>query len=563
MDCISNSSINEHVKKALDAYQTDGGTGPEIIQQAILNTWAGTFIYQFFIEDAHLRQSVIDFVCKHRPGTNPRLGNPYRYDSYNFNIEIIFDDGIALFRFPIPGIVVYPDDKVKAEVATIRYVADYTTIPVPHIHHWGTAEENPTGLKVPFMIMDHIAHATTVDQALEDPEFKIPSIPESMKREYLYQKMAEISLQLYKLTSDRIGSLGILDNGDYAVTSAPLSHNMAYHVVNCSVPVSVLPPCDKTYCSSTEYLTDAANMGVAGLLFMNEKFTESATDCRDQFVARCLTRDIVRRRQNSSCQHIQTGPDTATQNHQTHETFRLWGDDLGPENVLLDENGAVVGVVDWEYTYFAPETYLANPPWWLLLEVVEKYAGEDREPNTSDSGQLSHDAEDERDEQGDRKYQAPWDDAVKTYLRALEKAEETLQSDKQDRHLGNHLCSGSSKDEAVAAHIAQPVTLSQLMRHRWNEDIKEYALTTLASRSSLQDIYFWGCIDKSVWGENATGGHEDRLGLLNAPSRMLMEWFVYRRVEEIEAWDPKLLLDQVLQQMDGNSLVLLVHDNPR
>lgn len=108
--------------------------------------------------------------------------------------------------------------------------------------------------------------------------------------------MAEISLQLYNLISDRISSLGILDNGEYAVTSAPISQNIAYQVVNCSVPVAVLPPRDKTYSFSTGYLSDAANIEVAGLLFMNEKLIESATNCRDKVIARCLVRDIVRRR---------------------------------------------------------------------------------------------------------------------------------------------------------------------------------------------------------------------------------------------------------------------------
>ena len=93
--------------------------------------------------------------------------------------------GLFSSELQFPGVVVYPDDKVKAEVATICYVADYTSIPVPHIYHWGTVVENPTRLHVPFIIMDHIPHSTTVGQALEDSDFKIPSIPDSGKGEYL------------------------------------------------------------------------------------------------------------------------------------------------------------------------------------------------------------------------------------------------------------------------------------------------------------------------------------------------------------------------------------------
>ncbi|KAH8775305.1 kinase-like domain-containing protein [Diaporthe sp. PMI_573] len=505
-------------KKALEAYKPDTDIGPGIIQQAITDCWTATFIYYFYSEDAHLRQSVIDLVCKHRPGENPRLGDPFNFGSYNFNIQIIFDDGIVLFRFPIPGVVVYPDDKVKAEVATIRYVADHTTIPVPHIYHWGTAAENPTRLHVPFIIMEHIHHTTTVGQALEDPDFKIPSVPQSEKREYLYRQMANISLQLYSLTSDRIGSLGILDNGEYGVTSAPLPHNIANHVVNCSAPVSVLPPRHRVYSSSTGYLTDAVDMHVAELLFMNKKFIESATDCRNKFVARYLIRNLVRGRQEAQTSH-------------PREIFRLWGDDFRPENVLLDENGVVVGAVDWEYTYFAPETYYSNPPWWLLLEEGGDDFGEE------------------------------WDRLVRTYLRALEKMEEKLQSDQKIRPVGNHLCSGSNKDQDVTTPIPQKLPLSQLMKFRWDEDPKEFALTTCMAQGFLLDRYFWDTIDRRNWGENAAGGYEARLELLNAPSRMLMEWFVHCRAEENQARDPKALLDQVLEQMDGKSSELVVQND--
>lgn len=555
--------MDEYVKEALEAYQPDDPTGPAIIQQAIADTWMGTFIYKFFIEDADLRQSVIDFVIKHRPGTNPRFGDPYRHGSYNFIIEIILDDGIVLFRFPVPGLAVYPDDKVKAEVATIRYVADKTTIPVPHIYHWGTAAENPTGLNVPFIIMDHIPHATTVGQALEDPEFQIPSIPESEKREYLYQQMAEISLQLYSLTSDRIGSLGELGNGEYGVTSAPLSQQIAYQVINCDVPVAVLPPRDRTYSSSADYLADAADIKISGLLFMNEKFFKSATDCRDKFVARYLVRDIVQRRHHSTGEFDHSRPHAEVQTEQPREIFRLWGDDFRPENVLLDEKGAVVGVVDWEYTYFAPETYHLNPPWWLLLELVNEYMDKDTDSGTSDQEALPHDAENAEDGQGAGKFREQWDELVRTYLRALDKAERNLQSDQQVRFQSIHLCSSSSKDQAVAAPVAQQPPLSQLMRHRWEEEMKEYALTTGLTQTHLLDNYFWDYIDESYWGENTLGGHEGRLELLTDPCRMLMDWFVHRRVEEKNTWEPKALLNQILEQMDSKSSVLVVPHNSR
>lgn len=548
--------IDEHIKQAIESSREEDGIGPELIQQTILDVWAGTFIYSFFVdEDARLRQSVIDFVCQHRPGTNPRLGGHDSFGSYNFNIEIVFDDGTALFRFPIPRLVAFPDDKVKAEVATIRHVGRHTTIPVPHIYHWGTAAENPTRLKVPFIIMDHIPHAATIGQALEDPGFTIPSVPESQKRQHLYQKMADISLQLYSLTSDRIGSLGMLDNGEYAVTSAPLPHSLAYQVVNCSVPLSVLPPRDTVYASSAEYLAGEADLKIAELLFMDDRFIESAASCKDKFVGRCLLRELVRQRGNPG--EEQTGTDGR------REVFRLWGDDFRPENVLLDEDGEVVGVVDWEYTYFAPETYHVNSPWWLMLEFLEEYANKENDSaDSSDNGQdeSPEDAEaaGEDDEDGKERHAGlyeQWDELVRTYLLALGKEEEKLREKQGVQAAGRHLSSCSTQGPSTGGQ-QQPLSLSHRMRHRWDEDEKEHFLIASMTETFLVDKYYWEHVDELAWGANEVGGYEGRLEALNPPARLLMDWFVGRRSEEKQSADPKLLLGQVLQQMEGKSLVL-------
>lgn len=74
------------------------------------------------------------------------------------------------------GVVAFPDEKVLNEVATMRYVAANTTIPVPRIHDYGTAAENPTGLG-PFIIMDYIEHHQNMSRALLDPKLPIDEWP--------------------------------------------------------------------------------------------------------------------------------------------------------------------------------------------------------------------------------------------------------------------------------------------------------------------------------------------------------------------------------------------------
>lgn len=54
--------------------------------------------------------------------------------------------------------------------------------------------------------------------------------------------------------------------------------------------------------------------------------------------------------------------------------FRLYCDDLPPDNVLVDVSKLVVtGVVDWEFAYAAPVEFTYAAPRWLLLERPEDW----------------------------------------------------------------------------------------------------------------------------------------------------------------------------------------------
>lgn len=205
----------------------------------------------------------------------------------------------------------------------------------------------------------------------------------------------------------------------------------------------------------------------------------------------------------------------------------------------MDENGAAVGVFEWEYTYFAPETYWVNPPWWLPLEVLDNCIDEEAGLGKSNQEEASNDAEKRKEKQDNSDFQKQWDELLRVYVRALERAETKLQNDQQAEPRCTHLCSSSSKGLTVSAPITEHSSLSQLMRQRWDEDKVEFALTTSLAQNFLLENLFWGYIDGFYWGENSVGGHEGRLELLNAPRRMLMDWFVKRRVEEKQKWNPK------------------------
>jgi aminoglycoside phosphotransferase (APT) family kinase protein len=154
---------------------------------------------------------VYEFIHKYRPGTPTGIRRMTR-GSYNAIFGLDYTDGSAILRIPVPGNTAFPDEKVRAEVATLRYIEKMTSIPVPHIYHWGTAAENPLGLG-PFIIMDHIPHTQTLDDVLRDPtpedkfeSYLDPNIPKE-KLERMSRQVANIILQLSRVEMPKIGSL--------------------------------------------------------------------------------------------------------------------------------------------------------------------------------------------------------------------------------------------------------------------------------------------------------------------------------------------------------------------
>ncbi|SCV48372.1 uncharacterized protein FFB14_10342 [Fusarium fujikuroi] len=183
----------------------------------------------------------------------------------------------------------FPDEKVRYEVATMRYVAANTTIPVPKIYHWGSAEEHPLGLG-PFMIMEYIEHDRTLSHALNDRTLG-PTDPHSLD--------PNISIEKLEFLYRQMNMNSILD-----LTGAP---------------ASLLPVKDQTFTTSTEWYLAMAEMDLMQLAFQQNSAVEDEDDVRDK--------------KNGG-----TG-------------FRLFLEDLRPSSVLVGKDLKVVGVIDWEFAY--------------------------------------------------------------------------------------------------------------------------------------------------------------------------------------------------------------------
>jgi len=141
------------------------------------------------------------FVAKYHLGTPIEVRTPLT-GAYNLAVVVDFrGGGSALIRFPKPGKVMFPEEKVRNEVAIMWYIQEHTSIPVPFIFHWGTKEQSPCGLG-PFIIMEYVDHACDISDALNTPGRPLeerpildPSVEEERLRK-LYGQIADVLLQL-------------------------------------------------------------------------------------------------------------------------------------------------------------------------------------------------------------------------------------------------------------------------------------------------------------------------------------------------------------------------------
>ncbi|KAJ5730851.1 uncharacterized protein N7483_005359 [Penicillium malachiteum] len=259
----------------------------------------------------------------------------------------------------------FPEEKLRNEVATIRFIGDQSTIPVPMIIHSGGKREGPLEL-APFLIMEYIDHHANMIDVLKthgrplDERVSINQEINQTDLETLYRGMANVILSMSNLSQPKIGSLCQIDDFTWEVASKPLSLHMNELVRLGTLPQSKLPT--TTFDTASSYSEALAELNISHLISQRNDAIESADDFRRKFVARFLFRRLIRDA-TLKAQWIRSESD--------HGPFPLWCDDFRPANVLVDANLNITGVVDWEFTYTAPVEFTYAPPWWLILERPE------------------------------------------------------------------------------------------------------------------------------------------------------------------------------------------------
>ncbi|KAJ5239925.1 hypothetical protein N7468_004544 [Penicillium chermesinum] len=297
----------------------------------ISDNWLSQFL------DINIKRPIAQFILKHDSGDDPEF-KILQKGSFNITLQMKYTYGATNIRFPQPGAVLFPEEKVQNEVAVMRYISDQTSVPIPFVLHSGTQKESPPQPRP-------VYH----DE---------PYCPFNDHLDKLYRQLAMVLLDLSKPQFQRIGSLSQVDDFTWKVTGRPLSMNMNELVRLGTLPRSKLPPQFSTFQTASSYIEYLAQLNILHLIYQRNDAVKSADDCRRKYVARLLFHKLAKDKKLSQSCH-ENGP------------FKLWCDDFRPANILLHDDLTIAGIVDWEFTYAAPLEFSYAPPWWLLIEKPE------------------------------------------------------------------------------------------------------------------------------------------------------------------------------------------------
>ncbi|KAI0125046.1 hypothetical protein BJ170DRAFT_636059 [Xylariales sp. AK1849] len=389
----------------------------------------------------------------------------------------------VLARLPCRTEALFHEEKILAEAATVAYISRYTQLPVPDTLHYGIDPD--VG---PFMIIQDLGTRRVMSDSLQMPgrdrgESPIldPNICDSTLKS-IYSQMARCLLQLAQLTFPRIGSL-IKTSSGFSIMGRPITLNMSNMVQLSNIPQTIFP--FKTYKSADDWYIALAEMHIATLLFQHNDIVLSENDCRTKYVARQLFRRLAKQGRLSTFGFAGSKTAGATlPAPDGSSSFRFWPDDFRPANVLVDDNGQITGIIDWEFTYAGPTQFILDPPWWLIIEVPEMWGN------------------------GIDDWASVYGRRLKTWLSEMEKAE---------------------KDMSPGSLL-----LSAYMRESW--ETGRFWLNYAARKTWAFDAIYWKYLDERFFGKrehhSPTELWKSRVHLLSEQEHIAMERLVQMKMEE-------------------------------
>ncbi|KAF8314132.1 hypothetical protein F5887DRAFT_908515 [Amanita rubescens] len=282
--------------------------------------------------------------------TRPRAG------SYNIVYKLSFSDGVKwAIRIPAKDDVHKPSRirSLYLDIITQRFTSSKTSIPIPQIHYWSLDSSNI--LSRPFVIMDFIP-GTNLSKLWNDRSWIT-----DQKREKIFEQIAGWMTELSALEFDQIGCLDWDEaSGTHRIVPFPDSSAFLVRLWQGSEePDSTAVPAGP-FNAAHEYLSF--------ILSLRRRISDSSILAILQLFLSALPDSTL------------DGP-----------PFALCPPDFDSQNVLVDNDGIITGIIDWDGVRTLPrQGGAAAYPAWLTVDWVPICYGWKKDASPEDN--MRHDS---------------------------------------------------------------------------------------------------------------------------------------------------------------------------
>ena len=388
----------------------------------------------------------------------------------------------AIVQWGAASYLGYLEEKIDAEVATMRHLSRESSLAIPKILYYSKTANNPPGIG-PLLVMETVDCDADLEYMLSYYSRRITTpmkidytLPDDRLRDY-YGQLADFLLVLYNSRHDSIGALGDPDaNGNAQVRSRPFSFNSMYHTDWAWVPdASTLPgglgPDNGRFKTSEAYYKDIADLQLLQLSYQRSNIVQDREDCRKKYLARQLFRKLAR----ESRLHV---------SEYNNGPFPLFSDGLNPGRALV-VGTTISGIPDWSYTYAAPMDFSVSPPWWLLVCAPEDWP------------------------RGLKDWEKHYKPKLEVFLKVLETKERRMSRGMVDK---------------------PTESLSSRMRISW--DSGHFWVTYAARTPWAFDKVYWEYVDPRFYPERDPKYWKERIKFLTPTQVNYMETLVERKMKE-------------------------------
>jgi Ser/Thr protein kinase RdoA (MazF antagonist) len=281
----------------------------------------------------------------------------YAQGAFNKLYKISAAGSVCLMRVSLP---VYPRLKTQSEVATINFVRRETDMPVPRIIAFDSESQNELGFE---WIMMEMMPGVPLRKRWRKMTWK--------PKETIVRQLVHYQAQLFSKTFPNTGNLCLLGNGNVNSDLGPIVSLMFFWGNHLTHSVARGP-----FKNSQEWLQARLQFALADQQHILST-SDDEDDIEDAEFAKDLAEEIEKELPN-------VFPPEADGDY----CNIIFHDDLSMQNILVDEEGKLTAIVDWEC--------VSAVPLWRACQIPQLLEGRSRdEEPTRDQYMTASDGEEE------------------------------------------------------------------------------------------------------------------------------------------------------------------------